>query len=113
MNVTNGALIRRRIADVRRAMRQASRAVRETGQAVDSAAGMVAPSAQPAAARDPRHLIGRWALPSGAAFTVRWIDEPNARALCSGGGRRWWLTITDLHAMLDRGQLRYLGIGRA
>lgn len=67
---------------------------------------------RPSSTRDPQNLIGRWALPSGATFTVLWLDAPNARAFCSGGGRRWYLTVTELHAMLDRKHLRYLGRGR-
>ena len=90
-------LIRRRIADVQRAMAAAKAESARTT------------SASPA--RDPKHLIGRWALTSGTAFAVRWVDVPNARALCSGGGRRWWLTVADLHSKLDRGLLRYLGRG--
>ena len=94
----NAALIRRRVADVRRAI-AAAKAERHSLA--------VAPS------RDPKHLVGRWALPSGQAFTVLWVDEPPARALCGGGGRRWYVAVTDLYAMLDRKQLRYLGRRRS
>ena len=93
----NAALIRRRIADVRRAMAEAE-ATRK-GLAV-------------APQRDPKHLVGRWALPSGAAFTVRYVDEAKDRAMCGNGAYRWFTSVADLHAMLDRKQLRYLGRGK-
>ena len=90
--------IRRRIADVRLAM-IAAEATRK---------GLAA-----APQRDPKHLGGRWALPSGAAFTVRYVDEAKGRAMCGNGAYRWFTSIAELHAMLDRGRLRYLGKGRA
>ena len=92
----NSALIRRRIADVRRAMASAEVSRKPLA---------------PAPRRDPKHLVGRWALPSGAVFTVRYVDEAKGRALCGNGAYRWFVGIADLHAMLDHGQLRYLGIG--
>ena len=94
----NSALIRRRIADVRRAMASAEITRKPLATALR---------------RDPKYLVGRWALPSGAAFTVRYVDEAKGRALCGNGAYRWYVSVADLHALLNRKQLRYLGRGRA
>ena len=106
------ALVRRRVADVRRAMRRAL-AQQDIARSEfrDGRYRLIYDPKRKKPARDPQHLIGRWALPNGAAFTVRWLDEPNGRALCSGSGKRRYSMIADLHAMLDRKQLRYLGRG--
>ena len=93
----NVILVRRRIADVRRATAKAEAARKPL---------VSAPK------RDPKHLVGRWALPSGAAFTVRYVDEAKDRAMCGNGAYRWFTSVADLHAMLDRKQLRYLGRGK-
>ena len=90
----NAAMIRRCIADVSRAMATAEATRKQLA---------------PVTRRDPKHLVGRWALPSGAAFTVRYVDEAKGRALCGNGAYRWFTSIADLHAMLDRKHLRYLG----
>ena len=104
MSGANSALLRRRISDVRRAMNVAA----TEHEALRLGARPVPGRRR----RDPKHIVGRWALPSGQAFTVRYVDEEKGLALCGGGGRRWYSTVADLHVMLDRQQLRYLGRGR-
>ncbi len=57
--------------------------------------------------RKPADLLGRWALPSGAAFAVYCID--GALAVCGNGADRWHVPVAQLTGLLERNLLRYLG----
>lgn len=59
--------------------------------------------------RPPVDLIGRFALPSGAAFTVVRIDPRTDLALIANGLGRWQMPARELEIIRAAGMLRYLG----
>ena len=56
-----------------------------------------------------RDLIGRWALPSGAAITVKRVDPDSRLADVRCNARLWRVPAYRLHHLRVRGALRYLG----
>ena len=54
-------------------------------------------------------LLGRWALPSGATFTVVRIDQRTGLALIANGLGRWQMPARELEIIRAEGMLRYLG----
>ena len=54
-------------------------------------------------------LLGRWALPSGAPFTVIRIDPQTGLALIANGLGRWQMPARELQIIRAEGMLRYLG----
>lgn len=60
-----------------------------------------------------RRAIGRWALPSGAAFAIYRTDLAARLVLCGNGRERWQLSLQQIGRLFDGQQLRYLGrVGR-
>ena len=63
--------------------------------------------------RQEHALLGRWALPSGAAFTVIRIDPRTGLALIANGLGRWQMPVRELEVIRADGMLRYLGRARS